>query len=273
MMSTQLSKRLGVPVNIVNKPAASGVSGTLDAVTAAPDGYTLLADCPGTSSVAQAWMKNLPYKMEERTFIGLAVVFPSSLVVRANAPYNNLAEMEKYIRTEPANFRWAVVGTTQSDFGLYLLRAALRKKGVDLSKTKSVSFQAGGPALIAVAGGHVDIKCSSQGQAQPYVTAGKVKYIAVLRKERTNVFPGIATTVEQGFPTVLSDFWVGYSAAPGLPAPIVQTWEKLIKEIVEDPAMAAEWEKVGGIPSFLPKEPFRKFVMDETNEVIAVTGQ
>ena len=87
IMSPHLSKKLGVPVNIVNKPGGSGVPGTVEAVKSAADGHTILSECPGTSSIQLAWMKDLPYQVEERAYMALAVVFPTAIVVRADAPW------------------------------------------------------------------------------------------------------------------------------------------------------------------------------------------
>ena len=272
VMSVPLSKRLGVPVNIVNKPGGSGVPATLEAVTAAPDGHTILSDCPGTSSIHLAWMKDLPYKVEERTYMALAVAFPTCFVVRGDAPWQNLQDLEQAIRKDPASFRCGAVGTTKSDFGIYLLKAALKKNGVDLSKTKTVSFPEGAQALIALAGGHIDIYCGSRALSQSYVDAGKARRIAVARSSRSKVFPGLLTTAEQGFPSVVTDFWVGFSGPAGLPPNIVQTWETLVKEIVNDPAVLPEWEKLGGAPEFLAREEYKKFVLDEAREIKAVSN-
>ena len=273
VMTPYLTKKLGVAINIVDKPGGSGVPATLEAVKAAPDGLTILSDCPGTSSIQLAWMKDLPYKVEERMYIARAVVLPAAFVVRGDAPWKTLQDVEQAIRKDPASFRWGGVGTTQSDFGIYLLKAALRKKGVDLSKTKTVNFQAGTPALIALAGGHIDLYFASRPVIQSFVSAGKVRIVGVARAERTKVFPETLTTAEQGYPSVITDMWVGFAGPPGLPSGIVQTWETLVKEIVNDPAILPEWEKIGGMPGFLPKEEFRRFVMEEAKEIKAVSGQ
>ena len=271
VMSVPFAKKLGVPVNIVNKPGGSGVPGALEAVKAAPDGQTILSDCPGTSSVQMAWIKDLPYRVEERMYMARAVVCPQAFVVRADAPWKTLQDLEQALRNDPASFRWGAVGTTQSDFGIYLLKAALKKRGVDLSKTKTVSFASATPALTALAGGHIDLYFGSN-SLRTYVSAGKARLIAVARSERTDLFPGVPTTVEQGFPSVQTQFWVGYSATPRLPANIVQIWETIVKEIVNDPALLPEWEKMGAIPAYLGKEAFKKFVLEEAKEIEAVTS-
>lgn len=272
MMAPQLSKRLGVPVNIINKPGGSGVPGTMEAVKAAPDGYTILADCPGTTSIHAAWIKDLPYIVEERTFIALGGVFPSAFNVRADAPWKTLQDVEQAMRKDPASFRWGGVGASHADFALFLLKAALKKKGVDVDKTKTVSFPAGANTQAALAGGHVDLTFGSRGVSQPYVDAGKVRRIAVSRAERTDVFPGLSTTKEQGFPSVITDFWVGFSGPAGLPKDVIQTWERHVKEIVNDPALLPEWEKTGGQPEFLASEQFKKYVLDEISVIKAISA-
>ena len=73
VLAPKMSKILEVPIQVVNKPGGSGIIGTLEAVKAPPDGYTLLMDCNGTSSIQYAWVENLPYKPEERTYIARAI--------------------------------------------------------------------------------------------------------------------------------------------------------------------------------------------------------
>ncbi len=272
IMAPHLSKKLGVSINIVNKAGGSGVPGTLEAVKSAPDGHTVLSECPGTSSIQLAWMKDLPYQVEERMYMALAVVFPTVIVARADAPWKNLQELEQAIRKNPASIKWGAVGTTQSDFGIYLLKAAYKQKGVDISQTKTVSFQSGAPAMVALAGGHIDLYCGTQAMVKSYIDAGKARILAVLRPGRTKVFPGVTTAVEQGYPQVKTDFWVGFSGPQNLSSQVVQTWENAVKEIVNDPAALSEWDKMGGMAEFLPREKFRKFVLDEAKAIKAVNN-
>ena len=83
-LAPRMSKILGVPIQVVNKPGGSGIIGTLEAVKSPPDGYTLLMDCGGTSSIQAAWSENLPYKVEERTYIARVIAAPLVLIVPAS---------------------------------------------------------------------------------------------------------------------------------------------------------------------------------------------
>jgi len=142
-LSTKLSKILGVPVSVVNKPGGGGITGTLEAVKAPPDGYTLFVDCGGSSSIQYAWSQNFPYKVEERTYIARAIYTTQSLIVPANTPWKTVADLENAIRTDPGKISVALIGGTGvPDVDIAQFRAALMAKGVDVSKTRSVTYRA-----------------------------------------------------------------------------------------------------------------------------------
>lgn len=272
-MAPKLSKVLGVPVNVVNKPGGLGVGGTLEAVKSAPDGKTVLVECPATTSVYIAWLNDLPFKVEERTFLARAVVLDFSIVVTASSPYRSLQDIEQVIRKNPASFKWGLIGASPTDVAISQFKAALASRGVDLSQTRTVTYQSGTPTVTGLAGGHIDIYAGSLGLVHTFLNAGKVRAIAVTGAERSKFFPGVPTAAEQGFPSITTRFWVGYSAPPGLPKNIVNTLVTHIKEIVNAPEMISEWDKVGAIPAFLAGEDFRKFIMNEAEEFKASGGK
>ena len=97
-LGPKMSKILGVPIQVVNKPGGSGIIGTLEAVKAQPDGYTLLMDCGGTSSIQAAWSENLPYKVEERSYIARVIAAPLVLIVPASSPYKTVEDLVQEVR-------------------------------------------------------------------------------------------------------------------------------------------------------------------------------
>ncbi len=271
-IAPQLSKKLGVPIDVVCKPGGAGTIGTLEVMKARKDGYTLLIDCPGSASLQKALGSELPYKIEERTFIVRAMACPHAIFVPAQRPWKTLKDVEEAIRKDPANFRWVSAGGTNfSEFTIHLFKTALIARGVDLSQTKSVPFVSSTPANAALAGGHVDIWEGGASVVAPLVDAGKIRLIAVASKERTRAFPGLPTCVEQGY-NVVTSFWVGYTGPMGLPKNVAERWVNVVKEIVNDPANLPAFEKVGGEPAFLAMDDFRKFVFDEAKEVDKMTA-
>ena len=267
-MAPVLSKILGVPVTVVNKPGGSGIIGTLEATKAVPDGYTLLADCGGTSSIQYAWADKLPYKVEERTYIARAAYTPEALLVPGVSPWKNMDDLMKAIRTNPAAFRWSLIGGTGvPDVITAQLRAALTSKGLDLSKTKSITYKGTGEVLIAIGGNHVDIGFGGVGASAPLRDAGKMRALAIVDSRRYKGWADVPSTAEIGFASVDLVFWVGLSGPPGLPANIVKTLTEAVNSAVTSPELSAQFDIIGFVPGFQPPEEYKKFVLAEGNGI------
>ena len=267
-MAPTLSRVLGAPISVIDKPGGSGTIGTLEAVKAAPDGYTILADCGGTSSIQYAWAENLPYNIEERVYMARAIFSPMGLSVRGDAPWKTMDDMVADIRRNPTAFRWSLIGGTGvPDVIVAQLRAALMAKGVDLSKTRTITYKGTGEVMIALGGGHIDIAFASPSATNAHWAAGKVRPLAVAGKERYKRWPDIPCTAELGYPTVNLTYWAGYCAPPGLPQNIIKTWIDAVKATVTDPEVISKFDSVGFVPAFLAGEDFKKFVLEEGKSI------
>ena len=121
-----------------------------------------------------------------------------------------------------------------------------------------------------MASGDVHIYSCSLPMAASLVSAGKLRVIAVNSPKRCKFYPEVPTTVEQGFPNMISEYWIGYTGPPRLPKNVVQKWIDVVKALVDDPENAKVFDKVTVEPAFLAGEDFRKFVMDEAKEIKSV---
>ena len=267
----KLSKILGVPIQAVNKPGGSGIIGTLDVVKSPPDGYTLFIDCGGTSSIQYAWSENLPYKVEERTYVALATSSPRCLIVPASSPWKTVEDLVNAVRTNPSGISFALIGGTGvPDVVIAQFRAALMARGVDLSKTRPVTYKGTGEVVVAVAGGHVSYSAAGPDSASSLVDAGKVRVLGVTSPGRYKGWPNAPTMAELGFPSVDMVFWVGLSGPPGLPANIVKTLDNAVREALSDPDVVAKLDKAGIEPFYKPEDKYRKFVLDEGEAIKAL---
>ncbi len=278
-LSPKLSKTLGVPVQVINKPGGAGIPGTLDAVKASPDGYTLLWDCGGSSSMQDALAKDLPYQVFDRTFIGRATSNPMAMIVPTSKPWKTMGDFVNAVRTDPSNISFGMIGGTGvPDVLVYQLRAALKAKGVDVSKTRMVTHKGGGELPPAVAGAHVSAAFISPAEIVALLSADKVRPVAVtsLTGKRYKGWPDVPTMTEVGLPTVDIIFWAGLSGAPGLPANIVKVMENALKEALseaeKDPEVVARFEKLGLTAAYLPNDQFKKFVREESDRIKAVVS-
>jgi tripartite-type tricarboxylate transporter receptor subunit TctC len=277
-LAPKLSKRLGVPVQTVNKPGGSGIPGTLDAVTSPADGYTLLWDAGSTSSMQDALAPELPYKVYNRTFIARATTTPEGLMIPANSPWKTMDDLVKAAKADPSSISFGMIGGTGiPDVLVYQLKAALKDKGVDVSKTRMVTYKGGGELVPAVGGGHVNVAFVSPGEMVAMLSAGKIRVLGVTSASgRYKGWPDVPTMAEAGFPAVDTYFWVGLSSAPGLPANIVKTLDNALKEAVkeaeQDPAVVEAFDKLGLSVGYLSGADYEKFVKEEGERVKAVVG-
>ncbi len=264
ILAPKMAQILGVPIQVVGKPGGSGIIGTLEAVKSPPDGYTLLMDCNGTSSIQFAWLDNLPYKPEERTYIARAIYTLESLLVPASSPIKTVEDLVTAIRTNPASISFGNIGGTGApDAALSQFRAALTAKGVDLSKTRMITYKGSGETITAVAGGHVSAVMSGIAGTQALISAGKIRVLAVTSPQRYKPWPTVPTMIELGYPSVNGLFWASLAGPPGLPANIVKILEQTVKEALTDPEVIAKLDKIGIEPAFQPSDVYKKFVFDE----------
>jgi tripartite-type tricarboxylate transporter receptor subunit TctC len=131
-----LNKKWGVPVNVVNKPGGNTLPACMQVYKAPPDGYTLLSDSTGSSTMLGIVVMDLPIKVMDRTFLAITGITPSLLIVPANSPYKTLADVIADAKKDPQNFTWSSLGGASSrDLSV---RQFFRAIGVDFKKTKPV---------------------------------------------------------------------------------------------------------------------------------------
>jgi len=262
VIAEYVSRKWKVPVNVINKPGASGATGTLEALTAKPDGYTLLVDSGASSSIQSVFVKNLPYTLENRTFVGRGLALPMAYIVKADSPYKSLKDVEAAIKADPGKFVWAtaapstVLNLTLSEF--------FKGIGVPINSTKRV-VMSGCPAVAqGIAGGHVEFGACAINSALPLIESGKLRALAVLMPQRVPQLANVATTAEQGYGKLMTTAWIGISGPPGLPAEVTNAWRKVLAEAASDAGFKDNAAKAGTVPFYADAAEYRAFVLEET---------
>ncbi|MDA8124094.1 MAG: tripartite tricarboxylate transporter substrate binding protein [Deltaproteobacteria bacterium] len=263
-----LQDKWGVSVNVTAKPGGKGIPGTVEALDAAPNGYTLLADADGSNAVPAAWGKGVPFKIEDRTYIAKIAEFPWVFATRAGVPWKSLDDVAAAIKANPGEVKWGWLGgTAGADGPVGQLKDALKKKGIDVSKVKFVTYPGGADLVTALAGGHVDIGSASTTSVGPMFSAGKIKLIAITGNRRYAGYPDLKTTVEQGWKTVTFQGHVGFAGPKGLPPEIVKALEDAVKASIDTPEIAKELAKIGAFPAFAGSKDFRTYVLELAKEL------
>ena len=128
-----------------------------------------------------------------------------------------------------------------------------------------VPYGGGGPALVDLLGGQVQVNFSTMSLSIEYVRAGKLRALAVTTATRSPLLPDVPTVAEF-VPGYESSFWTGVATPKNTPAEIVDTLNKEINAALADPTIKARLVDLGGTP--LPGSPadFGKLIADETEK-------
>jgi tripartite-type tricarboxylate transporter receptor subunit TctC len=263
------AKRFGKPVNVVNVVGASGITGTMQMLNSAPDGYTLMIDGTSNTSFLAASRTDLPFKLEDRTSLGRWIGDPMYYMFSASTPFKNLKEAMDYAKAKPSEYSWgAGAHGSQSMFhGLSLLNDA----GVDPKQTKMVVFPEGmAPSVQAVLAGTVMEAGAMATDVAKLLATGKVKILGVATHERTKQYPDVPTAKEQGFQTSTLLSWYGLSGPKGMATEAVQAWTKLAQEAAKDPEFLAMADKQSKPLSFMPPKEHMEYVLNESKNLRAL---
>jgi len=211
-----VSKRIGQPIIIENKPGAGAVIGADYVAKAKPDGYTWLIGAAGvvTNSLIR---KDMPYKDDDLVPVGMIAVAPSVIVVHPSVPASNLKEFVAWAKTQPNGVNWATAGTASTP---HFVAEMLKEAGVD--NIVIVPYKSGNEGVTAVMSGNVSATSEASIVVLPQVKAGKLKAIANTYEKRMGAAPDIATTADEGYPGVKIGHGPGLFAPKGTPEPMVQ---------------------------------------------------
>jgi tripartite-type tricarboxylate transporter receptor subunit TctC len=238
-LSESVSKGLGKPIIINNKPGGGTTIGIQAVHSAAANGYTLLVST-ATSVIIPHLMPKLTYDIQKDFVpVTLLVSNPHVLVVNANVPANNLKEFIAWAKSKNGGATYASFGNGSSGH----LGTELFKKAAKVQMLH-VPYKGGGPATIDLVGGQVDAMLSDVGLVVPHIKAGKLKAIAVASESRTPLLPNVPTFIEAGLPNFVSKSWFGLMVRAGTPDAIVDRLNAEFVKALRDPSVK---EKLAGV--------------------------
>src|SRR5215211_6899102 len=267
LLAEKLPAALGQPVNVENRPGASGTSAAQSVARAAPDGYTLLIGQPGEISITQMLMKGIGYDpARDLQPVALAALSPLALVVQSTAPYSTVGEMTAASLSSPRGLSFASPGPgTPGHVAVELLRSRTR------CRLNHVPFEGGGPALDALIAGQVDMYFAVLPSAMPHVASGKLKVLAVSSARRSLAVPNVPTVAEQ---TGIRGFdltnWVGVFARRGTPADIVARLNRETNQVLAQPDVVERLVRHGAEAAPMSADQFADSLRSESHKYEAL---
>jgi tripartite-type tricarboxylate transporter receptor subunit TctC len=239
-MSDSMSKALGQPVVVENRPGA-GSSIAADMVAKSPpDGYTILIASPSSISVNPALNPKLTYTA--RDLAPVTKLTSSPLVIAANpgTGINSVQDVIARAKKEPGKLNYATSGNGSAPH----LGAALFSQvaGVQM---QHIPFKGGAPAIQSVVAGDTQLTFGTPPSVLPMIQAGRLKGLAVTKRERTPLVPGIPGMAEAGLPEYGIEFWYGLFVPAGTPAPIIRKLFDASMASMEQPQVKAALAREG----------------------------
>jgi tripartite-type tricarboxylate transporter receptor subunit TctC len=217
VMADQLTATLGQNVVVDNRGGATGNIGTELAARAVPDGYTLLMGNVAPNAVNVSLFKKLGFDpVKDFAPVSLVAITPNILVAHPSIPVKTIKELIAYAKAKPGTLNFPSAGVGSSSH----LAGELLKSLAGISMVH-VPFKGGGPALIAVIAGEVQIMFATMPAAMPHVKSGKVKPVAVTTGKRSQAMPELPTIAESGVKGYDASTWYGLLAPARTPQAII----------------------------------------------------
>jgi len=254
-----LSRALGQPIVIDNRPGAGSSIAAEYVAKSAPDGYTLLIASPSSILVNPLLMK-LGYDAK-RDLMPVTKVTSSPLVVAVNPSVSatTLRELIEVAKRQPGKLNFASSGNGAAPH----LAAVLFMKlaGVEMVH---VPYKGGGPAVQSVLAGDTQLSFATPPSVLPLVQAGRLRALAVTSRNRTPLVPGVPGMEEAGLPDYEISFWYGFFLPAGTSREIVQKLHQETSKVLALPevgkALAKEGTEVSGSKS---PEEFAAFIAED----------
>lgn len=260
-----VSKILGQPIVIENKPGGAGTIATQDVVQSDPDGYTF--GLIYTSHAANpSLLDRVPYD-SEKDVTPVAFFWRAWLAfsVYKDVPIGSVQDLIAVSKEKLGSIAYATGGVGQAS---HLAGAAFEQAaGITMSHAP---YKGAGPALNDLLAGHVPMMISNISVVEPHLKSGAIRVIAVTAPERSSIMPNVPTIAEAGFPGYEASEWIGFVGPANLPPAIAEKMNAAIWQAMQEPAVAERFQKMGLAPTKMSPTEFAQFLKDETKKMADV---
>ena len=260
LIGPKMGEALGQSVVIENKPGAGGQIGAAAVAKAAPDGYTLMLDA-SSFSVNPSLYPKLPYD-SAKAFqpLGVIALFPNVVLVNANFPAKNIAELIGAAGKSKNAVSFASSGNGSAQH----LAGALFESAAKVDMVH-VPYKGGGPALNDVIGGQVPLFFGNLASTLQHVQSGKLRALAVTSGTRSSILPDVPTLSESGLKGTEIYEWNAVFAPANTPEPVVKKLAAAFQQALESPEVKARIAQLGGEIQKGNPEQAKKFIDQQTS--------
>jgi tripartite-type tricarboxylate transporter receptor subunit TctC len=253
-----VTKLLGQPVVVINKPGAGGALGYDQVVKSSPDGYTLVLYAINCV-ILKAINPSLGFHpVNDFAPVSNLITQANILVVPMSSKITSVAQYVEAAKKNPGKmvFGSSGMGSSQHLSGELFKRTAK----VDITH---VPHKGSAPCVTAMLGGHIDSGFINAPDVMEQIRGGKLRAIAVTTAQRIPELPDVPTVAESGYPSYEVVSWMGIAAPAKTPPAIVQKLDGVYRKIMEDAEVPNKMKGMGFIPSYMPAAGFGAWIKKE----------
>ncbi|MCR0980798.1 Bug family tripartite tricarboxylate transporter substrate binding protein [Roseomonas populi] len=270
VLAERMSRSLGQPIPVENRPGANGNIGNEAVAKAEPDGHTVLYN---TSSIAlsPALYTRLPYDaMRDLAPVVQTATIPLVLAVNPSLPVQDVRGFVEYLRARPGKLSYGSAGNGNvTHLGAFLL---LQSQGLE---AVHVGYRGSAPALVDAAAGQVQFLTDTVNSALPLIREGRLRALAVTSPKRLAPLPDVPTVAETLIPGFEVGAWQGMMVPARTPPAIVERLNAAAMGALADPEVRAKLAEQGTEPLGSTPEDYGRILREETarwGRVIAESG-
>jgi tripartite-type tricarboxylate transporter receptor subunit TctC len=229
VISDRFSAALGQPIVIDNRPGAAGTLAAQMLSRATPDGYTLNLGAIGNLAVNYSLYKDIGYHpLKDLAPVTAMVDATNIVVVHPSVPATNIKELLALAAKQPG----MTYGSSGAGNAGHLAGELFKRMAnVDLTH---VPYKGGGPAMLDLLGGRINMIFASPSSAIPHLKSGKIRALAVTTLKRSVIVPDLPTVAESGIPGYEVNNWYAMVAPAKTPKAVIARLNKELVKILND---------------------------------------
>lgn len=261
-LAQPLSKELGMPVVIENKPGASGNIGTKSVVDAKPDGLTLVHSTAAMQAVNPLMYPDANFNPSKDLIpVGITGSLPNVLVVHPDSGIRSVKELVEKGKAANAQLSYATFGAGSSPH----FYGAILQKSTGIA-AMPIPYKGSAHAITDMLAGRIDFMFDSMTTSITHLKSGKLVGLAITSNERSPLLPDLPTLKEAGYGDIDVSFWFALQVPVGTPADQVQKLRVAIDRAVQNSDYRQSVAARGVQNFYVPPQEIESFVRTDTQK-------